>query len=179
MLDFENFKNIDLSGKNIESVEMIEIAPPDEVMEDDHNLPADLSILPLRNTVLFPGIVIPVTVTRTKGIKLVKKAYKGDKTIGIVSQARQTNDEPTIDDLYKVGTIANILKMIVLPDGNVTIILQGRRRFKVIDFIKEEPFLTANVEYIEDKFPNAKKKETKALDFKFKGSGSQYIEFKS
>lgn len=163
MLDFENFKNIDLSGKNIESVEMIEIAPPDEVMEDDHNLPADLSILPLRNTVLFPGIVIPVTVTRTKGIKLVKKAYKGDKTIGIVSQARQTNDEPTIDDLYKVGTIANILKMIVLPDGNVTIILQGRRRFKVVDFIKEEPFLTANVEYIEDKFPNAKKKETKAL----------------
>ncbi len=71
MLDFENLNNIGLSGKNIESVEMIEIAPPDEVMEDDNNLPEFLPILPLRNTVLFPGIVIPVTVTRTKGTKLV------------------------------------------------------------------------------------------------------------
>ncbi|MCP9768248.1 endopeptidase La [Lacihabitans sp. LS3-19] len=163
MLDFENFNNIGLSGKNIESVEMIEIAPPDEVMEDDNNLPTELPILPLRNTVLFPGIVIPVTVTRTKGTKLVKKAYKGDKTLGIISQVRQTNDEPTVDDLYKVGTIAHILKMIVLPDGNVTIILQGRRRFKVEEFTKLEPYLTAKVEYIEDKFPNPKKKETKAL----------------
>lgn len=163
MLDFENYNNIGLSGKNIESVEMIEIAPPDEVMEDDNNLPEDLPILPLRNTVLFPGIVIPVTVTRTKGTKLVKKAYKGDKTLGIISQVRQTNDEPSEDDLYKVGTIAHIIKMIVLPDGNVTIILQGRRRFKVEEFTKTEPHLMAKVSYIEDKFPNPKKKETKAL----------------
>jgi ATP-dependent Lon protease len=163
MLDFENFNNIGLSGKNMESVEMIEIAPPDEVMEDDNNLPTELPILPLRNTVLFPGIVIPVTVTRAKGTKLVKKAYKGDKTLGIISQVRQTNDEPSVDDLYKVGTIAHILKMIVLPDGNVTIILQGRRRFKVEEFTKLEPYLTAKVEYIADKFPNPKKKETKAL----------------
>jgi ATP-dependent Lon protease len=163
MLDFENFNNIGLSGKSLESVEMIEIAPPDEVMEDDNNLPTELPILPLRNTVLFPGIVIPVTVTRAKGTKLVKKAYKGDKTLGIISQVRQTNDEPSVDDLYKVGTIAHILKMIVLPDGNVTIILQGRRRFKVEEFTKLEPYLTAKVEYIVDKFPNPKKKETKAL----------------
>ncbi len=163
MLDFENFNNIGLSGKNIESVEMIEIAPPDEVMEDDNNLPEFLPILPLRNTVLFPGIVIPVTVTRTKGTKLVKKAYKGDKTLGIISQVRQTNDEPSEDDLYKVGTIAHIIKMIVLPDGNVTIILQGRRRFKVEEFTKTDPHLMAKVTYIEDHFPNPKKKETKAL----------------
>lgn len=159
----DKYGNLDFSGRNLESVEMIEITPPDEVMEDNKNLPEHLSILPLRNTVLFPGIVIPVTVTRTKGIRLVKKAYKGDKTLGIVSQIRQTNEEPTEDDLYKVGTIAHILKMIVLPDGNVTIILQGRRRFKVEEYIKFDPFLTAKVTYIEDKFPNAKKKETKAL----------------
>jgi ATP-dependent Lon protease len=163
MLDFDNFNNIGLSGKNIESVEMIEISPPDEVMEDDNNLPENLPILPLRNTVLFPGIVIPVTVTRAKGTKLVKKAYKGDKTLGIISQARQTNDEPSEDDLYKVGTIAHIIKMIVLPDGNVTIILQGRRRFKVEEFTKTDPYLMAKVTYIEDHFPNPKKKETKAL----------------
>jgi ATP-dependent Lon protease len=159
----DKYGNLDFSGRNLESVEMIEITPPDEVMEDNNNLPEHLSILPLRNTVLFPGIVIPVTVTRTKGIRLVKKAYKGDKTLGIVSQIRQTNEEPTEDDLYKVGTIAHILKMIVLPDGNVTIILQGRRRFKVEEYLKFDPFLTAKVTYIEDKFPNAKKKETKAL----------------
>ncbi|MCA0365309.1 MAG: endopeptidase La [Bacteroidetes bacterium] len=163
MLDFDKYLDLGLSGKNIESVEMIEIAPPDEVMEDDNNLPGELPILPLRNTVLFPGIVIPVTVTRTKGTKLVKKAYKGDKTLGIIAQVRQTSEEPTSDDLYKVGTIAHIIKMIVLPDGNVTIILQGRRRFKVNSFLKEEPFLSASVEYIEDKFPNPKRKETKAL----------------
>ncbi len=163
MLDYELLKNIRLAGKNIESMEMIEISPPDQVMEDDFNLPDTLPILPLRNTVLFPGIVIPVTVTRTKGTKLVKKAYRGDKTIGIISQVRQTNGEPTEDDLYKVGTIAHILKMIVLPDGNVTIILQGRRRFKVLEYVKKDPHLTASVEYIQDNFPNPKKKETKAL----------------
>ena len=107
----DKYGNLDFSGRNLESVEMIEITPPDEVMEDNNNLPEHLSILPLRNTVLFPGIVIPVTVTRTKGIRLVKKAYKGDKTLGIVSQIRQTNEEPTEDDLYKVGTIAHILKI--------------------------------------------------------------------
>jgi ATP-dependent Lon protease len=163
MLDNDFFNKLRLSERNMESVEMIEIAPPDEVMEDANNLPDSLPILPLRNTVLFPGIVIPITVTRTKGIRLVKKAYKGDKTLGILSQVRQTNDEPTLDDLYRVGTIAHILKMIVLPDGNVTIILQGRRRFKLLDILKVDPYIVGKVEYVEDNFPNVKKKETKAL----------------
>ena len=126
MIDFET---LGLSAKNIENVEMIEVTSPDDVMSDENNLPEVLSILPLRNTVLYPGIVIPVTVTRTKGIKLVKKAYKGDKTLGIISQIKSNSEEPTGEDLYTHGTIATILKMIVLPDGNVTIILQGRRRF--------------------------------------------------
>lgn len=158
-----NFDYLDLAEKNIESVEMIEITSPEEVMMDDSNLPEILSVLPLRNTVLFPGIVIPVTVTRTKGIKLVKKAYKGDKTLGILSQIKQTSEEPGADELYKTGTIAKILKMIVLPDGNVTIILQGRRRFVVEEFVQVDPVLQVRVTYIEDKFPNLKKKETKAL----------------
>jgi ATP-dependent Lon protease len=160
MLDFDK---LGLSGKNIESVEMIEINSPEEVISDDKNLPETLSILPLRNTVLFPGIVIPVTVTRTKGIKLVKKAYKGDKTLGILSQIKQTSEEPTGEDLFKVGTIANILKMLVLPDGNVTIILQGRRRFRVDEYVQTEPHMQAKVTYLPDNFPSQKKKETKAL----------------
>lgn len=146
-----------------ENVEMIEISSPDEVMQDDDNLPELLNILPLRNTVLFPGIVIPVTVTRTKAIRLVKKAYRGDRILGIVAQVRQTKDEPKPDDLYKVGTIGNILKMIVLPDGNVTIIIQGRRRFQVEEYVKETPTIIAKVTYITDSFPKSTKKETKAL----------------
>ncbi len=163
MTDFENILEPLLMAKNVERVEMIEVSSPEEVMEDKSNLPEDLFILPLRNTVLFPGIVIPVTVTRAKGIKLVKKIYKGDKTLGILSQIKKNNEEPNLEDLYRIGTIAHILKMIVLPDGNITIILQGRRRFEVIEFVKEEPFFQAKVTYREDNFPNPKKKETKAL----------------
>lgn len=161
--DFELLEKFVNPSANLENVEMIEIASPDEVMESDENLPENLSLLPLRNTVLFPGIVIPVTVTRTKAIRLVKKAYRGDRTLGIISQLRQTKEEPTVDDLYKIGTIGNILKMIILPDGNVTIIVQGRRRFKVNEILKTTPYLIASVEYIVDSFPNDKKKETKAL----------------
>ncbi len=161
--DLEFLERLVQNAPNLENVEMIEIASPDEAMESDDNLPTDLSILPLRNTVLFPGIVIPVTVTRTKAIRLVKKAYRGDRTLGIVTQVRQTKEEPTTDDLYKIGTIGHILKMIVLPDGNVTIIIQGRRRFKIVKFLKTNPFLLAQVEYIAESFPNSKKKETKAL----------------
>lgn len=161
--DLELLEGLVGSGGNLENVEMIEITSPDEVMDSDENLPEVLALLPLRNTVLFPGIVIPVTVTRTKAIRLVKKAYKGDRTLGIITQLRQTKEEPIDDDLYKVGTIGNILKMIVLPDGNVTIIVQGRRRFRVKEFVQKNPYLTASVEYITDNFPNGKKKETKAL----------------
>lgn len=146
-----------------ERMEMIEIAAPEEVMQDRSNLPNELPILPLRNTVLFPGIVIPITVSRQRGIKLVKKVYKGDKTIGIVAQISQSKEEPSVDDLYKVGTIGQILRMIVLPDGNVTIIIQGRRRFVIDEIVKTDPHFTAKVNYIEDAFPNVKKKEHKAL----------------
>lgn len=161
--DFELLEKFVNPSSNLENVEMIEIASPDEVMENDENLPESLPLLPLRNTVLFPGIVIPVTVTRTKAIRLVKKAYRGDRILGIVSQLNQTKDEPKIEDLYKIGTIGNILKMIVLPDGNVTIIVQGRRRFRINQVLKSNPHLIASVEYIPDSFPNARKKETKAL----------------
>ena len=157
--DLELLERLVGSADNMENVEMIEIASPDEVMEDDQNLPENLSLLPLRNTVLFPGIVIPVTVTRSKAIRLVKKAYRSDRTLGIISQLRQTKEEPETDDLYKIGTIGTILKMIVLPDGNVTIIVQGRRRFKIKQFLKQNPYLIASVDYINDVFPPMKRRK--------------------
>nr|WP_299418561.1 endopeptidase La [uncultured Emticicia sp.] len=152
-----------MARQDVENVEMIEIASPEEVMENEDNLPADLALLSLRNTVLFPGIVIPVTVTRQKFIKMVKKAYRSDRTVGVVAQVRNTQNEPTPDDLFKVGTIAHILKMIVLPDGNVTVIIQGRRRFEVEEYTQTDPHLMAKVKYISESFPNVRKKETKAL----------------
>lgn len=152
-----------MARQDVENVEMIEIASPEEVMENEDNLPTDLALLSLRNTVLFPGIVIPVTVTRQKFIKMVKKAYRTDRTVGVVAQLRHTQNEPTPDDLFKVGTIAHILKMIVLPDGNVTVIIQGRRRFEVEEYTQTDPHLMAKVKYIAESFPNIRKKETKAL----------------
>ncbi|WP_435357480.1 endopeptidase La [Emticicia sp. SJ17W-69] len=159
----DTFSKLVMARQDVENVEMIEISSPDEVMENEDNLPTDLALLSLRNTVLFPGIVIPVTVTRSKFIKMVKKAYRTDRTVGVVAQVRHTPNEPTPEDLFKVGTIAHILKMIVLPDGNVTVIIQGRRRFEVLEYTQTEPHLSAKVKYISENFPNVRKKEVKAL----------------
>ncbi len=173
--DFDLLERLAANSPNLENVEMIEIPSPEEVMESDEDLPGLLPLLPLRNTVLFPGIVIPVTVTRSKAIRLVKKAYRGDRILGIVSQLRQTKDDPEPDDIYKIGTIGNILRMIVLPDGNVTIIVQGRRRFRIQEIVKVNPFLQASVEYIAENFPNKKKKETKALIQSLKEAATQIL----
>src|SRR5690606_17359169 len=93
---------------------------PDEVEVTKADIPDILPILPLRNTVLFPGVVIPITVGRDKSIKLVKEAYKGDRTIGVVSQKDMNIEEPTLDQLYNIGTAANIIKILQMPDGNTT-----------------------------------------------------------
>ncbi|WP_234736115.1 endopeptidase La [Tellurirhabdus bombi] len=145
-----------------DNLEMIPLGSAED-SDDDYVVPNELPILPVRNTVLFPGMVIPVTVGRQKSIRLVKKAYKGNRIIGVVAQLNQQKDEPTADDLYKLGTVAYIIKMITLPDGNITIIIQGKKRFEIQNFLQEEPFLTASVRQIDDHFPNPTKKESKAL----------------
>ncbi len=136
--------------------------PEDEEGAKKENFPEVLSILPVKNTVLFPGVVMPITVGRQRSVKLVKKAYKGDKIIGVVTQSTQA-EEPTFADLYKVGVVAVILKMIVMPDGSTTIIIQGRKKFEIIETMQEEPFLAAKVFYLTDTFPSKNKKETKAI----------------
>jgi ATP-dependent Lon protease len=144
-------------------VEMIPLlSPEDEANFGKEKMPDILPILPIKNTVLFPGVVIPITVGRQKSIKLVKKAYKGDRIIGVLAQ-RNNSEDPSLDDLYKIGTVAQILKMLVLPDGNTTIIIQGKRKFELGEIQQQDPYLTANVSLLEDTFPDAKKKETKAL----------------
>lgn len=162
MKDNRQPSNIILSGISIEENDMIPII----TSNDDPTklkIPENLPILAVRNTVLFPGVVLPITVGREKSIKLVKKSYKGDKTIGVIAQIKPDNTEPTIDGIYKIGTVAKILKLLVLPDGNTTIIIQGVARFEVTEFVQTEPYFTAKVELLKENFPSKLNKEQKAL----------------
>ena len=144
------------------SIEMIPmISSDEEIHDEEYN--ESLPILPVKNTVLFPGVVIPITVGRERSTKLVKKAYKGDKIIGVVAQKIEGKDEPEITDLHKIGTVAKILKLLVLPDGNTTIIIQGKSRFELKGEVSNDPYLVASYEILKENFPKKLKKEQKAL----------------
>ena len=155
-------------------VEMVPIMPTDEELKQV-DLPDELPILTIRNTVLFPGVVIPITVGRQKSIKLVKKAYKGSKIIGVVAQDKPTADDATADDIYKIGTVALILKMLVLPDGNTTIIIQGKQRFKIDEVATSEPYIMAKVSLLPESFPAKLNREQKALVQTLRESASKIL----
>jgi len=126
------------------------LSQQDEDEMSASEMPEILSILPLRNTVLFPGVVIPITVGRDKSIKLVKEAYKGDKIIGVVSQLNMDVEDPTFEQLNKVGTVANIIKILQMPDGNTTVIIQGKQRIILKEAVQTEPYIRATVEPYKD-----------------------------
>lgn len=130
----------------------------DEEQMNNEQMPEIVSVLPLRNTVLFPGVVIPITVGRDKSIKLIKDAYASDRIIGVVSQKDVSIEDPKLSDLNNIGTIAQILRMLRMPDGNTTVIIQGKRRFKIGDIVQDEPYLKAKVEAFSD-VPNIQKDE--------------------
>ncbi|MTG97985.1 MULTISPECIES: endopeptidase La [Myroides] len=121
------------------------LSSEDEEEMNKEVLPKELPILPLRNMVLFPGVVIPITAGRDKSIELLNVANKGDKTIGVVGQIDESTEDPTFEDIYHEGTVAKILKVLKLPDGNVTVILQGKKRFDILEMVQTEPFLKATV----------------------------------
>ena len=127
--------------------------------------PENLPILPLRNNVLFPGVVIPITVGRDKSIKLIQEANKGNKIIGVVSQKDQEEESPEFKDLHKTGTVAQIVRLLKMPDGSSTVIIQGKRRFEMLEAIQIEPFLTASVKILNEEPFDKKNKE---LDVMFK-----------
>lgn len=124
----------------------------DEDKINKEQTPKVLPILPLRNTVLFPGVIIPITVGRDKSVKLIKELYKGDKTIGVVSQKNGDIENPSLNDLNSVGTMAHIMKMLRMPDGNITAIIQGRKLIKLNEITQVDPYIKASVtELKEDK----------------------------
>ncbi len=168
--------NIMISNVLDEDAEFIPLlSPDDEEQINAEETPDELPILPLRNTVLFPGVVIPITVGRDKSIKLIKEAYKGDKTLGVVSQKNDEVEDPTEEDLNDVGTVAFILKMLRMPDGNTTVIIQGKKRFKVKEITQKEPYLKAKIkEFNQLQKPSGKGFD--ALVASIKDLASQIIE---
>ena len=171
-LDFQNA--IPIISEDTEFFPLLSQQDEDEMRNED--IPEILSILPLRNTVLFPGVVIPITVGRDKSIKLVKEAYKGDKTIGVVSQKDMSVEDPDFDQLNKIGTVANIIKILQMPDGNTTVIIQGKQRFKLNELIQSEPYIKAKVERFAEDKPKTNSKEFKALISSIKELALQIIQ---
>jgi len=129
------------------------LTPEDEEEMNNEALPETLAILPLRNMVLFPGVVIPITAGRDKSIKLINDANAEGKIIGVVAQKNEQDEDPTVDDIHKIGTVARILRVLKMPDGNVTVILQGKKRFEIDNVVSETPYLTASIKEVAEKRP--------------------------
>ncbi|RIV30319.1 endopeptidase La [Flagellimonas lutimaris] len=157
------FDNIDLQGLD-EDAELIPLlTPEDEEQMNKESLPETLPVLPLRNTVLFPGVVIPITAGRDKSINLIKDANNGTKTIGVVSQKDESVENPGPEDINMVGTVARILRVLQMPDGNTTVIIQGKKRFKIDAVLTEKPYLTAKVSEAAEERPDEKGSEFEAI----------------
>ncbi|MCB0462945.1 MAG: endopeptidase La [Flavobacteriaceae bacterium] len=147
-----------------ENSELIPLMTTEDEKEINNELlPETLPILSLRNTVLFPGVVIPITAGRDKSIKLIDDANKGSKVIGVVSQKDETIEDPTAKDIYETGTVARILKVLKMPDGNTTVIIQGKKRFKVAEVITEEPYMNATVREVPESAPINNNQEFSAI----------------
>lgn len=157
-LDSLSFQDFD---ENSELIPLM--TPEDEELINNEILPESLAILPLRNTVLFPGVVIPITAGRDASIKLINDANNGGKVIGVVSQKDEAVENPTEKDIYKTGTVARILKVLKMPDGNTTVIIQGKKRFQIKEVISENPYLTATISDIAEAKPATDNKEFKAI----------------
>ncbi|SFC80197.1 ATP-dependent Lon protease [Zunongwangia mangrovi] len=160
---FTDIDSLSLQGIN-EDAELIPLMTPEDEEEiNKEKLPENLPILPLRNTVLFPGVVIPITAGRDASIKLINEANNNEKIIGVVSQKDEEVENPGIKDINNIGVVARILRVLKMPDGNTTVIIQGKKRFNITEVTQEEPFMRANVEEIPETKPDAENEEFGAI----------------
>jgi ATP-dependent Lon protease len=145
-----------LLGQGEQEMEFMPIVPlgEDEMDEQEKgSLPMELPIIALRNTVLFPNVVLPITVAREKSVKAISEAQKTGKWIGVLAQKDSNNDDPMPEDIYEIGTLAKVVKQIKMPDGNITIFIMGRMRFKIEAYNQIDPYYSAHVTYLEDVYP--------------------------
>lgn len=165
--------NFDHEGFFEEDFPVITSLEEKEILEEE--LPEEIGILTLKNTVLYPSVVIPITVGRDKSIRLVKEVYRrGDRRLGVIAQRSQEIEDPSEADLYRMGTIAHILKMIKMPDGSVTIVIQGRNKFFVEEFVQEEPYFRAKITKVSDQYPG--EESSKALMHSLKEEAYRIID---
>ena len=157
------FDNLSLQEFDTETDLIPLLTPEDEEEMNKEVLPSSLPILPLRNTVLFPGVVIPISAGRDKSIKLINDANAGNKIIGVVAQKNEEDEDPTKNDIYTIGTVAKILRVLKMPDGNITVILQGKKRFEIDSVTTENPYLTATIKEVEEKRPAKQDTEFNAI----------------
>ncbi|MEY3198335.1 MAG: hypothetical protein RJA13_293 [Bacteroidota bacterium] len=160
MGDIHDIDFFDLTAGSESDAEFIPLITAEE--EENMNkqkFPEDLPILPLRNNVLFPGVVIPITVGRDKSIRLIQEANKGNKIIGVVSQKNQEEESPEFSDLHQIGTVAQIVRLLKMPDGSSTVIIQGKRRFELVQPTQTEPYMRAKVKLLKEKPFDKKSKE--------------------
>ena len=172
---FNTLDNLSLQDIESEADLIPLMTTEDEEALESEVLPNEVPILPLRNTVLFPGVVIPITAGRDKSIQLIKDANNSDKTIGVVAQRNEKIEDPGTKDIYNLGTVAQILRVLKMPDGNTTIIIQGKKRFKIKKILQENPYLKAEIEGVEDHIPDLKDKEFNATTDSIKDLALQII----
>lgn len=162
-LKFTNFDNLSLQGIDSEAELIPLLTAEDEEEMNKEELPETLPVLPLRNTVLFPGVVIPITAGRDSSINLIKDANNGTKTIGVVAQKDERTENPSVADINTLGTVARILRVLQMPDGNTTVIIQGKKRFEIAEMVTEEPYMTATIREAQETRPKINDKEFSAI----------------
>ncbi len=144
------------AGQADHEMEFMPIVPLGEEELDEKekgSLPLEVPLIALRNTVLFPNVVLPITVARDKSVKAITEAQKQNKWIAVVAQKDVNNDDPMPEDIYQVGTLAKIVKQIKMPDGNITLFIMGRIRFRIEAFTQIDPYYTVQIKYLDDDFP--------------------------
>lgn len=169
-LDHLSLQDIDTNSEFIPL-----LSSEDEEEMNKEELPLELPILPLRNMVLFPGVVIPITAGRDKSIRLLNDAYQSDKTVGVVAQIDENIEDPDSKDIFYIGTVARILKVLKLPDGNITVILQGKKRFEIEEISADEPYLKARVREVSETRPDGEDTEFRALVDSIKDAAVEII----
>ncbi len=172
---FSNFDNMSLHSIDQDAELIPLLTPEDEEEMNNEILPETLPILPLRNTVLFPGVVIPITAGRDKSINLIKDANNGSKVIGVVSQKDEETENPDIKDINSLGTVAKILRVLQMPDGNTTVIIQGKKRFEIAEVLSKDPYITATVRETKENRPAADDGEFLAIIESIKDLSLQII----
>ncbi len=152
------------------------LSSEDEEEMNNEELPEDIAILPLRNTVLFPGVVIPISAGRDKSIKLINDANNAGKSIGVVSQINEADEDPSHADIHRIGTVARILRVLKMPDGNITVILQGTKRFEIDTITTESPYIRATIKEVSEVRPEKGETEFSAIIDSLKDVATQIIQ---